>query len=101
AGNGYFGKLVDFLLQPAADGINVNVGFIEDRRSEAALLLQQGEDEVLDVNLLIPVPDGDGLGTADGVLHLLGESVNVHTDLSVSLSTILSLYPTTLMRKSH
>ena len=66
--------------------VNPDVGLVQDGRGEAAFLFEEGEQQVFDIDLLISMLDGDGLGRADSLLELFGESVEVHDD-SVPLTT--------------
>ena len=91
----HFGKLVEFLIQARFERTHGHVGLVEDGGSEAALLFQEGGEQMLDIHLLIAVVHGLGLGVADGFLHFFGKFLDIHdgglTNLSVLLSTNVSL----------
>ena len=78
-GTGNLREFVDFLLNAGSHGVDTDVGFVEDRGSESAFLVQQGEQQVFDIDLLITVANGERLGISDGVLKLFGEAAEVHT----------------------
>jgi hypothetical protein len=71
-------KTIDLLLQTAAKRLDVDVCFVEDRRHQPAFLLHQGEKQMLDVDLLVAVTDGERLRLADRLLHLLCETVEIN-----------------------
>ena len=54
AGSGNLGELVEFLDQAAMNVFELDVRSRKNRLGEAPFLLEQGEQEMLDVNLLVP-----------------------------------------------
>jgi hypothetical protein len=54
------------------EALDVGPGLDKDGGSETVGLFEQGSEEVLDVNLLVGVADGGGLGGADGLLGFFG-----------------------------
>ena len=72
------GQPVHFLLDACPQGVHAYVGLVQDRGGEPAFLVEEGEHQVLGVDLLVAVLDSDGLGGSDGFLELFGESVEVH-----------------------
>jgi hypothetical protein len=75
---GDFGKFLDFLFEAFVEGFEADVGAKKDRRGQAAFLFEHGEEEVFDVNLLIPMLNGAGLSEPDGVLRFFGKPIHVH-----------------------
>ena len=55
-----------------------DAGLLEDGRGEPAFLVEQRQQEVFDVDLLVVQPDGELLGTLQGLAGLFGEAVDVH-----------------------
>ena len=77
-GPGDFRHPVHFLLDASPQAINLDVRLVQNRRSQPSFLLQKGKQQVLDVNLLVPMLNGDGLGGPNRLLHFFGESIEVH-----------------------
>ncbi len=81
-------------------GVHPDVRLVQDGWRQAAFLVEQGEHQVLGINLLVAVLNGNGLGRSDGLLQFFGESVEIHgmthssdNNLSVLLSTKISIPP--------
>ncbi len=81
--SGHFGQPVHFLLDPRPQAVHFDIRFIEDGRSQSALLLQQGEQQVLNLNLLVPMLNRNGLSGPDRFLHFFSESIEIHSRLMV------------------
>jgi len=73
-------ELVELLLEPAVDPLNIHLCFQQDSWSQAPLLLEQGGEEMLDVDLLVGQANGLGLSRANGFLQLFGEAVDIHRE---------------------
>ncbi len=58
--------------------IYLYVGFVENGRGQPALLFQQREQQVFDINLLVSVRSGKRLRSSDSLLHFLGEAIEIH-----------------------
>jgi hypothetical protein len=54
------------------------LGLIQNRGRQPALLLEQGGQQVFDVNLLMAITDSFGLGRAERLLCFLSETVEIH-----------------------
>ena len=54
----------------------------QDSGSEAVLLLEQGDEEMFNIDLLVTVLDGKGLGGASGLLEFFGKAVEVQARTS-------------------
>src|SRR5262249_35888483 len=78
SGAGNLGQALDFLFGAALEAVEVDVGFAQDRGSQARLLVEQGDEQMLDVHLLLSVAQGAALSVGQGFLGLLGEAINVH-----------------------
>ena len=85
------GEALQFLLEGLEDGHGRHVRLVEDGRSEAVVLQEKGGEQVLDVDLLVAVAQGGGLGGLEGLLGFFGEAGEVHTLVPV-LSTIISTH---------
>jgi hypothetical protein len=59
-----------------------DVGAGENRLGEAPLLFEQGEKEMLDVNLLVPAACGHRLCRAESLLEFFRKAVKIHNVLS-------------------
>src|SRR5262249_10454069 len=68
--------LLSALLQP----VDVDVRLAQDRRGQAGLLLQQADEEVKDVDVLLAPARRLLLGCRQGLLHFLGETVQIHVN---------------------
>ena len=94
-GAGHFGHPVHFLLETRAQGVHPDVGLVQDGRGQAAFLVEQGEHQVLGVNLLVSVLNGDGLRRSDGLLQFFGESVEIHGMTHASITILVCCYQLT------
>jgi hypothetical protein len=72
------GELFQLGVEALVEGLKVDICFQEDRLGEAALLLNQGKQEMLDVELLMAALTGHGLGGAKAFLEFFGKAVEVH-----------------------
>ena len=98
-GAGHLGQPVHFLLDAGPAGRPRGCRPCSGWRAPGRLPVQQGQHQVLDIDLLVSMLDGDGLGGSDGFLDFFSESVEVHRtlilaiNLSVLLSTDISISP--------
>ena len=73
-----FGRRSSSASRRARQRLHADAGFGQDGWREAAFLFQQGRQQVLDIDLLVPVADRLGLRRPDRLLELFGEAIDVH-----------------------
>ena len=78
ARTGDAGPALERLLDGLAQRVDVHLGAHQQPRHEPVVLVEQREQQVLDVDLGVPVAQRLGLGVVQGLLALLGELVRVH-----------------------
>ena len=66
------------LRDVGADRVDVDAGALEQARDQAVGLVEQREQQVLDVDLGVAEAHRLGLRVVDGLLGLLGQTVDVH-----------------------
>ena len=55
-----------------------DAGLLQDGRGQPALLIEQRDEQVFDVDLLMAHPDGELLRTLNGLASFFGEAIDVH-----------------------
>jgi hypothetical protein len=73
------------LRDVGADRVDVDAGALEQARDQAVGLVEQREQQVLDVELGVTEAHRLGLRVVDGLLGLLGQTVDVHSGSSGEL----------------
>jgi hypothetical protein len=72
------GELGELLFGAGAEGIEGDAGFFEEVGGEPGLLVEEGEEEVFDLELGVGALDRQGLRGTEGVLGFFGEFIEVH-----------------------
>ena len=67
----------------AGELLHGHAGLRQDRRREAALLLEQRRQQVFDIDLLVAVPYGLRLRGPDGFLQFFGKAIEVHSSILI------------------
>ena len=70
------------LIEPGAQSRRVGAELFEDRWDQSVLLREQGERQMLDVDFLVAVADGQVLGFGQGFLGFLRQFIEVHGEPS-------------------
>ncbi len=78
ARSGYLGHLRQIILQTRLNDVWLSSGLGQDGGCKAAFLFEKGEEQVLNVDLLMTVGGGASLGRPESFLHFLREAVEVH-----------------------
>ena len=68
-------------LHVGAQGVGVGAGLGQQPTGQALGLVEQGEQQMLPVDLGVAEPQRLGLSVVEGLLRLLGQSVEVHVSL--------------------
>ena len=76
--SGHFGPAAEVGFDLGAQPVRVGARLGEQARDEAVGLVEEGEQEVLPVDLGMAEAQRFGLGVLQGFLGLLGQSVHVH-----------------------
>ena len=72
------GQFLQFSLEADGQRLGGDAGLLEDGRGQPAFLIEQGEQQMLDIDLLVAHPDGNLLRTLDGLPGFLGETADIH-----------------------
>ncbi len=78
AGAFHLRQAVDGRVQRLPQRRDIDAGTRQQRRGAAVVLVEQGQQQVLRLDHLVVVADGDALGVGDGLLELGGEFVEAH-----------------------
>jgi len=73
----HFRQAREFLFNLPLQAFHVESGLVQNGNRQPALLLEQSQQAVLDVDLLVAVADGFGLCSAQRFLNLLSEAIDV------------------------
>ena len=66
--------------------LRIRLGFEENGRGEPVVLFEQGEEQVLDIKLLLAVPARERLRGAQTILEFFRKAVEVHKTTTFPLT---------------
>src|SRR5205814_6625788 len=81
-------KPVESLVGPPPDGLRIGPCPLNDGNDDPALLLEQGDEQVLRCDLRVPARAGEPLGGCEGLLGLDCESICLHKNLSLCIADL-------------
>ena len=76
------GQLLDFALKADGQPFYAHPGLVQHGRGQPLLLIQQGQEQVIGVNLLVVHAGGELLRAGDRFAGLLGQLFGVHLAFS-------------------
>jgi hypothetical protein len=82
-GAGDFGQAGDFRFEPLGEFGGLGTEFFEEAGDESVFLGRKRVEEMFDLDGLVTLLGGLGLGRGDGLLGVFGEFIQVH-DLKLS-----------------
>ncbi len=72
------GPAFQLLLNANLHGCDRHASFVEYGRGEATLLVQEGQQQVFDIDFLLPEALRQALGSPERFLGLFGETFDIH-----------------------
>ena len=75
---GRLGETIELLLDPASQPTDIDVRLAENGNCQALVVLQEGKQQVLDVDLRVSRAAGACLGCRQRLLGLFREPIDVH-----------------------
>ena len=76
---GRFGETIELLLDPASQPADVDIRLAENGNRQALVVVQEGKQQVLDVDLRVSRAAGVRLGCRQRLLGLFREPIDVHS----------------------